>query len=149
MLRKEAVKAHFLSAVGDKEITPYLTYIDIATAETERLLRPEFAENPPGVTECFAAALALRLYVNVRCTDAGALCTDAGVTEAPLDRLPQLSAAERMLSAYRALCSPFLRDEAFVILGVRPKQYEKKEVTGDAQGNLAGDAGETTGGSPI
>ncbi|MBQ8688658.1 MAG: hypothetical protein IJ512_09000 [Ruminococcus sp.] len=144
MITEEA-KLQFLLIMEKDDITPYLPYIEAAAAETERLLRPEYKENYPSIVNSFTAVSAMRLYALTRCARGSIACTEAGTVEGVQDMHSAMERTETVLSFVRSLCSPYLRDEAFVMMGISPGRKEKREVKPDAEGDSSGDEGETAG----
>lgn len=146
-MNQELVKSRFLQMVKKKEATPFRMFLDMAVSETERLLRPEYAEAPPDLVHTFAAALAVKLWTAARCAEERLCCTEGGTLPSSSDSSGERAAAEVLVSEYRALCRDYLRDEAFVMMGIPPKRRRKpeREVTGDAESDSSGDEGTIAG----
>lgn len=142
----ELIECRFLQMTGKPDATPYRTYLETAAAETERLLRPEYAEDPPDAVYSLAAAMAIRMWSAVQAAQERTVCTEAGTLPVSEDTAPRRAAAEALVSVYRTMCCLFLRDEAFVMMGISPWKKKKSEVKPDAEGDSSGNEGETTGG---
>lgn len=142
-MNSELVKSMFLQMTGKKEATPYRMYLQAAEEETMRLLRPEYAQAPPYLVCAYAAAVAVRMWVMTRSAQERTVCTEAGTLPASEDTAPQRDAVEALVSGYRALCSTYLRDDAFTMMGILPK---RNEVKPHAESHSSGDEIQTTEG---
>ncbi len=144
-MNSELIRSLFLQMTGKKDATPYRMYLEAAQQETERLLRPEYAEAPPYLVCAYAAAEAVRMWVTVLSARERTVCTESGTLPVNEDPAPKREAAEELALAYRALCSRYLRDETFVMMGIPPMRKPGKEVTTHAESDSSGDESTSSG----
>lgn len=110
----------FALFTGDEYEEKYDPLIDLAMAETAKLLREDAGEEDPRIT-FLCAAMANYRFRLMRCASDTGKYTYAGkVDEAGQQH--KLEFAERMLKEYLTLCRDILKTGEFVFMGFSGKE---------------------------
>lgn len=110
----------FALFTGDEYEEKYDPLIDLAAAETEKLLREDIVGDDPRIT-FLCAAMANYRFRLMRCASDTAKYTYAGKVDEAAQK-HKLEYAERMLKEYLTLCRDILKNGEFLFMGFSGKE---------------------------